>query len=252
MIYLKGLIGIAVLVAVGALAVALIRFNRKRLLVIRAAAAATDQQLEDVYRLVEACGTEAPSGFVLARTNDMRPDSASIVHLPSGLEDFPWGSRSIAVEAEREVRLRVVDAAAQPTRLLGRRYRPVAVPRYAGKSGKVRNRFIPSQYVKGNAELRAQLQSICPLYPEELLSYLLYAGRASFEFEPIDQARIGATPAWVQDPEFQYCDSCQKRMALILQIPGTLVHENAYNGATFYLFGCRQHADRTATVAQFT
>jgi hypothetical protein len=251
-VWLKVLFGLAALAGAITLAVILIRFNRKRLLIVRAAAAATETQLEDVYRFVEAGGTEIPNGFILARTNASADDTSCIVSVPTSLEEFPWAGRSIAVRAERDVQFRFVEDVAQTTRLLGRKYRPVAVPRYATESGKLRNRFAPAQYIKQNAELRGKLETICAAYPEELLSYLLCAGRESFEFEPIDQARIGTSAAWVQNPEFRYCDACRKRMVLILQLPGTLVHRKAFHRGTFYFFGCKHHSERTSTVAQFT
>jgi hypothetical protein len=159
---------------------------------------------------------------------------------------------SIAIEVGRDVQFRFLDASVQGTQLLGLKYRPVAVPRLTLKSGETRNQFAPSQYLKGNEELREKLKRICPSYPLELLSYLLCAGRESFEFEPFDQGRIGTSAAWIQDPEFQYCDQCNKRMVLILQVPGALLDKKAYNPGTFYLFGCKNHPDRTRAVNQFT
>jgi len=106
--------------------------------------------------------------------------------------------------------------------------------------------------VKDSPLLRERLLAVCSKYPDGLLSYLLCAGRDSFEFEPVCQGRIGTSAAWVQGPAFQYCDRCKKRMLLIVQLPGTLLHRKALHGATFYFFGCKDHPDRTATVSRFT
>jgi len=250
--WLKIAFGVGAAGMIAAPAIVLIRFNRKRLHIIRAAESATGEQLEQIYRMVEACGTEDCNGFVLGRTNETVGDSSCIVQVPAELGDFPWAGRSIGVEVQRDVQFHFVEGPGQGIRLLGRSYRAVAVPRIRFKSGKTRNKFDPTQYLKDNAALRETLVAVCPEYPDELLSYLLCAGRQSFEFEPIDQGRIGTSAAWVQDPEFQYCDQCRTRMTLIIQLPGTLVHEKAFHSGTFYFFGCRDHPDRTATVAQFT
>lgn len=250
--WVKTAFGVLAAGAVTALAIVLIRFNRKRLHIIRAAASATSEQLEEIYRTVEACGTEDSQGFVLGWTNETVDDSACEVSIPAQLTDFPWAGRSIGVEAQREVRFHFVDSRGRGIRLLGRKYRPVAVPRIRLKSGKTRNQFDPKRCLKRNPLLREKLLAVCPRYPDDLLPYLLCAGRSSFEFEPIDQGRIGTTAAWVQDPEPQHCDRCRKRMMLIMQLPGTLLHKKAFHRGTFYLFGCKDHPDRTATVAQFT
>jgi hypothetical protein len=238
--------------AVTALAVVLVRFNLKRLHIARAAARATSEQLEQIYRTVEACGTEDCQGFVLAWTNETLDDSSCEVTIPAHLTDFPWAGRSIGVRVERDVQFHFLGGAGQGIRLLGRKYRPVAVPRIRLKSGKARNQFDPKRYLKGNPLLRETLWTVCPRYPDDLLSYLLCAATASFEFEPINQGRIGTSAAWVQDPEHQQCDQCRKRMTLIIQLPGTLLHKKEFQRGTFYFFGCKSHPDRTATVAQFT
>lgn len=92
----------------------------------------------------------------------------------------------------------------------------------------------------------------CPENPHGLLAYLLCAGRESYEFEPIDQARVGTSPSWVQDPQHQLCPQCQRRMSLILQLPGTLLSHQAYHRGTFFLFGCPTHPTETSSLGQFT
>jgi hypothetical protein len=235
-----------------ALALSIVWFNIKRRRIMRDAARATPAELETIYALVEACGSADPAGFVLGRTNTTLDDPSCVVEIPATLTDFPWARRSFRIEAASDVQFHASETTGSGIRLLGRVYRPVAVPREKLSSGKERNRFNPRLYVKSNSTLRDSLARICPEHPADLLSYLLCSGQESFEFEPINQARIGTSAAWIQDPEFQYCDQCRKRMILVLQLPGTLVHRKAFHSATFYLFGCKSHPDRTATVKQYS
>ena len=252
MIWVKFLFGAVGLGIACCLGFVLVRFNLKRLRIIRAAAAATNEQLEEIYRLIGASGSQRASGFVLGRLNEAADDASYTVAIPRELEEFPWAGMIIAVEVDTDVQFRVLDQSYRKTQLQGQKYWPVSVPTVLLKSGKVRNQFSPSQYVKGNKQLQEELASICPEYPIDLLAYLLCVGGSSFEFEPIDQVRIGTSAAWVQVPEFQYCDHCKKRMALILQLPGTLLHNKAFHEGTFYLFGCKKHANQTCTVSQFS
>ena len=239
--------------AVVALAIILVRFNLKRRHVARCAASATPEQLEHVYTLVEQTGTTASNGCVLARTNRSTGETRCLVPLPRDLPEFPWAGELIEVTASTGVEFRFVDAiAAEPT-ILGRVYRPVRVPRHQTKhSAKAHNTFAPERYVASSTQLQTALRAVCPAYPAELLAYLLCAGRESFEFEPVDQARIGTSPAWVQDAENPVCPECRKRMHLVLQLPGALVGDKAFRRGTFYFFGCVTHPHRTASLGQFT
>jgi hypothetical protein len=250
------ILGYVLLAIVGAgvtaLALSIVWFNIKRKRIMRAAARATPAELETIYALVEASGSADSTGFVLGRTNTTADDPSCVVEIPATMTDFPWAGRSFHVEAAQDVQFRASETTGSGIRLLGRVYRPVAVPREKLASGKERNRFNPRLYVRSSSILRDSLVRICPEHPEDLLSYLLCAGQDSFEFEPINQARIGTSAAWIQDPEFQYCDQCRKRMILVLQIPGTLVHRKAFHSATFYLLGCKSHPDRTASVKQYS
>jgi len=251
-IWVKFLFSAVGLSIVSWLGFVIVRFNLKRRRIIRAAAAATSEQLEEIYRLIEASGSQRRNGFVLGRLNKAADDASCTVVIPGQLEEFPWAGMSIAVDVNTDVQFRILDGSYRKTQLQGQKYWPVSVPTVLLKSGKVRNQFSPSQYVKGNKRLQEKLTSICPEYPTDLLSYLLCVGGAGFEFEPIDQVRIGTSAAWVQGPEFQYCDQCKKRMVLILQLPGTMLHNKVFHEGTFYLFGCKKHANQTRTVGQFS
>jgi hypothetical protein len=231
------------------LAVVLIRFNRKRLHIVRCAEAASDEQLEAVYAQIGLLGTEAPSCAVLARTNRRTHSEGDwIVPIPSYVGE--WTSRSISADSGPPVEFRFSAAAAEPV-LRGHVYRVVPVPRNLTKSGKVRSQFSPSKYVAGNPQLSKALAEVCPAYPSELLAYLLAAGAETFEFDPVFQARIGGSPAWVQGADFPVCGECRKRMSLILQLPGALLPGKPMREGTFFFFACATHQDRTETVAQF-
>jgi hypothetical protein len=235
-----------------AFAAVIVFYNWKRVHIARVAANASDEQLESIYKLVEACGSEKPVGCLLARTNRTAQDATCMVSVPGWLEDFPWAGRTIIIEeAAREVSFRFAQDARATTQFLGKAFRAVAVPRNKSKSGKARNVFSPNRYVLSNQALRPALQKICTKYPDELLSYLFNSGAETFEFDPIDQARIGTSPAWVQAAEFQVCSECRRRMALVLQVPGVMIAKGWASG-TFYLFGCKQHPEITKTVVQFT
>lgn len=233
-------------------AVVIIRFNRKRMAIVRAAATATESQLEAIYTLVERSSTFPAAGHVLARTNRRSTGSACIIPIPEELPGFPWAGRRIEVTIAKEVEYRFIEPAHGEPSLLGKVVRPVRVPRYGtGRAGTTRNAFAPEKYLAASPDLRAALVEVCPDYAAELLAYLLCIGGETFEFEPINQARIGSTAAWVQSPEHQNCSECGKRMALILQLPGTAISRKHLHEGTFYLFGCPQHPEQTSSVAQF-
>jgi hypothetical protein len=231
------------------LAIILIRFNRKRVHIIRQAASATDDQLERVYRSIESKNTESPTCGVLTRTNRTAPSSSANIPIPEYVQ--PWAWKTIIVANADIVEFSLSDATTIEPAIAGKVFRILAVPRKPTKTGKSRNQFSPKSYVAGNPDLMDALRTICPRYPEELLSYLLSAGIDSFEFDPIHQARVGGSPAWIQNAEFQNCDQCKKRMVLLLQLPGSLVPGMANARAWFYLFGCVKHPKETKMVVQY-
>jgi hypothetical protein len=247
---LKTVIAVIIAALVIPLAVVLIRFNRKRLYIIRCVEAADAQQLEAIYTHLDQLGTQTPSCAVLARTNRRSgSDRDWCVPVPPFVE--PWAGRAIRADVASEVAFRLAGSAAPEPVLRGQVYRVVPVPRHLTKSGKARNQFSPSKYLAGNPQLLSALSAVCPEYPAELLAYLLAAGAETFEFDPMFQARIGGSPSWVQDAEFPECSECRKRMSLILQLPGALLPGKPMAEGTFFFFGCVNHPDKTKTVAQF-
>jgi len=231
-------------------AVALIRFNLKRVHIIRCAAGASDDQLERIYQLIDGMGTEPPVCAVLARTNRTSQEASCLIPLPSYFG--PWARRVITLETNDEPALRFCDRNTAEPVLRGKIFRLVPIPRHKTKTGKSRNQFSPASYLSDNPRLLDALKAVCPGYPAELLSYLLASGLETFEFDPMFQARVGGSPSWVQDAEFQSCDICKKRMNLILQLPGSMLPGKAMPRGTFFFFGCPTHPDQIKSVAQFT
>jgi hypothetical protein len=245
---------IVIIVIVGViaipLAIILIRFNRKRLHIIRCARGASPAQLEAIYTQIDKLGTESSSCAVLARTNRSSGGERDwIIPVPCYVD--AGAGRAITADAGPDVAFRFSMAAASEPILRGQAYRIVPVPRHMTKSGKARNQFAPSKYAAHNPELLAALRTVCPAYPADLLSFLLAAGAETFEFDPMFQVRLGGNPSWVQDAEYPRCDECKRRMNLILQLPGALLPGKPLPEGTFYFFGCVKHSDKTKTVGQF-
>ncbi len=134
-----------------ALAIVLIRFNRQRLRIARIAAAATIEDLESIYGLIQETTREQPCGRVLARTNQKATHTRCIVRLPQGLDDFPWSGRTVEIESAREVALRFIEEPVSETAFVGSVLRPVLVPRIKLSSGKIRNVFSPKRLVASSA-----------------------------------------------------------------------------------------------------
>ena len=229
----------------------IVPFNLKRRHIANCAAEADDDSLEEIYGLVEDLGETAPNGFVLAKTNRTLSDRSCCISVPSELEGFPWAGKTFCFEVSDDISFRLVPGSEEGAGFLGRSYRILAVPRFRTKTGKLRNKFTPEQYVTLSDDLRRVLIRLCPRFPTELLAYLLCSGNDSFEFDDDMQARIGTSAAWVQSADFQHCDLCKRRMALVIQVPGTMLHPKKFQEGVFYLFGCKQHPEELKTVMQF-
>jgi hypothetical protein len=232
------------------LAIVLIRFNRKRLYIVRKGEAASADQLERIYGLIDDGGQEPSAGWVLARTNTAAPDGRTLIKVPEDIAQFPWTGRVVEIDASRkEAAFAFVAEPLREAQSRGKVFRAVRVPRATSKRGRPRSIFSPRRYMATIPGLPEALRDVCPEYPQELLGYLLCVSGASFEFEPIEQARIGTAAAWVQDPEWQLCDACHRRMILILQVPDGMLSSKGGN-CVLYWFGCRRHTESTRMVAQ--
>lgn len=234
---------------VAALAWVTIRFNLKRRNVRDSLAQATSEQIGHVLDLVESIGTEPPVGGILIQTNDAT-DSYAAISIPDALSDFPWSGWSVSMKFEPDLSFDLSNKKLDGSRLCGRKYKFMSIPRVRTKSGKLRNVFDPARYMKLEPELETSLSEICPDHPEEALSAILCNGR--IEFEPIDQPRIGTSASWIQTPEWQSCDICRKRMTLILQLPGLCTGRKELREGTIYLFGCGDHPHETKQVLQYS
>ena len=158
---LKIVIATIIVAIVVLLAIILIRFNRKRLHIIRCAEAASERQLEAIYAHIDHLGTETPSCAVLAQTNRRSGSDADwSIPVPSYVE--PWGGRSISAENGSDVTFRFVSSKAFEPIVRGRAYRLLPVPRHLTKSGKARNQFSPGKYV-------ASIPSYCLRWPRFVL-----------------------------------------------------------------------------------
>jgi hypothetical protein len=247
------IVAVVVLAALGAFAATIVNFNIKRVRVIRAAEGIPDSQLEAIYQLVESAGTEPSSSYVLGRTNRPAPDAAHAIELPQEIGDVPWAGRQIVIQAAGdEVSFGFTPHDGHGTRLAGRMFRVVRVLQARSKAGKPRRIFSPARYVAASPALKDALEGAFSRDPTGLLSYLLCTGRDSFEFDEINQARIAASPVWVQNPETPACDRCRRRMQLIVQVPGSMIAAGPGHEDAFYLFGCPSHPDVTRTIGQRT
>jgi hypothetical protein len=230
----------------------IVRFNIKRRYIERQSAAASEHALADVYETVEKSSPVPSVACVLSRTNQAASDSQNVIAIPAWLPSFPWAGKEVCISIDDDVNVVVQSGSDNESRLKGRRYRALKVPRVVTRSGKHRNVYSPKRYFKLEPSLEQALKVICVKYPAEVLSYLLCPGLNSFEFEPIFQVRIGGSPAWVQVPEFTYCSICRKRMKFVLQVPGTMVGPSKFHEAVVFMFGCVTHPDQYDTVIQFS
>ena len=128
-----------------ALAVVLVRFNWKRLRIARIAAATSDDRLDRIYRLIEGSAPEESSGCVLGRTNRVGSDKRNLVGLPHALKEFPWSDRCVEIITGPGVTFRFSDERVLETRLGGKVFRAVRVPRVKASSGKLRNVYFPTR-----------------------------------------------------------------------------------------------------------
>jgi len=244
---IAGILGAVVALVV----IVLVRFNLKRLHVIRCTREAGNQQLEAIYSQIERIGSQQPTCAVLARLNCVT-DGNSTWHLPIPAYVQGWGGKAVEADVGIEVKFKLSNSLMPQPVLKGRCYRLVAVPRKLGKSGKIRNQFSPSAYLAQDPNLLESLSLVCAKYPAGLLGYLLAVGAETFEFDSINQARVGGSPAWVQGAEFPVCSVCRKRMSMIVQLPGVLLPGKPSENSTFYFFGCALHQDMVATIEQST
>lgn len=231
------------------LALLIVRFSWKRRHIIRCARAATEEQLETIYSLLDCVGPESAPSAVLARTNRNACDNKWLIPVPQVLK--PWGGRVVSADTVPDLSFTVVESAVSEPRLRGKVYRMVPMPPITEEDGQNVSTIL-FRFVREHPQLKSMLDGVCTRYPGELLQYLLCTGAETFELDPMDLVQLGGSPSWVQDEEFPFCEQCQKQMSLILQVPGTLLPGRAIPRGTFFFFGCAAHPEQTKTVGQFT
>lgn len=238
--------GIVLVALIVPLTIWLVRHNRKRLHIIRCVQAASAEQLERIYLMLERWQPH-PACFVLGRTN-LTASPEALIPLPDFL--LPWSGRVVTLGSGANVAFTVVDRPDATPQLAGKVFRAVPMPPTVEADWEnVATALV--RVVGEHSELRAALAEVCPAYPAETLQYLLSAGFETFELDPINQVQLGGTPAWIQDPEIPTCPVCARPMNFVLQVPGTLLEGAAPRG-TYFFFGCVDHPDQLKTVAQFT
>jgi hypothetical protein len=224
----------------------------KRRAIARSLARADPEDVEAVFQALEALGDEPSEGWLFARTNELRPASAEDrIVVPEGPPN-PWSGRTVVVTGEDELAVALVEKNEPESVLAGRLVRPVPVPRFRGRSGKVRNLFHPQALIRKSSALADALRAICPRHPAELLAFLLCPGGWSHEFEPIEQIRLGTPPVWIQGPVSRTCPRCKERMRVALQLPGFPLREKTWADTTFYVLACPEHPEELQVVRQMT
>jgi len=243
------LIGVGVAAVVAWLVVAAVQHSRKRHAVEKALAQATPEQISRIVDLAGSIGTEPSVGGVLVET-DERASGQTVISIPENIHDFPWVGQSVFLTFDPEPAFSLSEESVAHTLICGRVYRYMAVPRIKTKTGKLRNVFDLTRYPKLNPELSSAVAKVCEDYPQATLSAILWNGNLDSP-EPVDQLRIGTSAAWMQEPEWQYCGNCGKRMRLIVQFPGPCTEQKDYRDCTLYFFGCAAHPLETNSVVQF-
>lgn len=244
------LVGLAIAAGLLAFVIAAAKQSRKRRAVEQFLAQASPEQTSRIKKLVESIGTEPSVGGLLVDSGE-RENGVTSISIPEGIHDLPWAGKSVKFSFSPEPIFSVSEENSGRTLIGGRVYQYMAVPRIKTKSGKLRNVFDLARYTELCPELLPLLKEISEDYPIETLSAILWNGELGPP-EPVDQLRIGTSTAWMQQPEWQYCEICRKRMKLIVQVPGPETGEKTYRESTLYLFGCNDHPHETKSLAQFS
>ncbi len=201
---------------------------------------------QDVKRLIAETTSEAPSAAILVRSNESASDNECLIHIPEDLHDFPWAGLTVRVNAvdvgapkPRHI-CDFVESTFKGIRIKGRLYETQYVPRVRLKTGKRQNVYSSKRLMDLSPELRNIAKKAFPEAPEKFVSeFYSYSSEGS---------RIGGSPTWAQDPEFQQCDLCQRRMSLILQL--TASDLKAGTDEIVYFWGCRRHPHVNKTTYQ--
>lgn len=218
--------------------------------IISRAASTSAEQLEAIYNAIEKSGTEVPNAAIFARLHQTCASTDVRIIIPDFIE--PWSGMAIDFTFDKDVTLSLVKTAETSSSINGRQLRKVLVPRNRSKAGKLKNTYSPNEYFKKIPEVASACEKICPEFPSELLGYLFNISRECYYHDPIDQIRIGGSPSWIQNPEYELCPICKKRMSHIAQIPSEILPTHWKAIGDFYLMGCKKHPGQICTINQFT
>lgn len=218
-----------------------IRHKQKLKAIHEAVAAARPEALHNIYVEVEKCGSSHSGGYILGRSSEKAETMENVIHFPDDIPGFPWAGKTLEITLNGPLELHLSDDSGKQTMLNGERFVFVKIPRVEARPGQFVDLYLPNRYITANAELLAQLQLLCPKFPEQLLSHLLCAGTKGYEFEPTEQIRIGNGVSWVKSKELFYCGICEKKMSLVIQLPGNVIDATQFRNEVIYLFGCRDH-----------
>jgi hypothetical protein len=209
---------------------------------------------KDIYAIYEALSQMAGKSshtYIVGRTNAIAQTDGDMITLPQTLKDSPWAGQVVHINAGPQINMVINDTDAGPIQLGGRVYATIAVPSNINESGNDYVQYSPYKWLGQSDALVSAVSRLSPRYAEKLLSYLVTPGKDDFSFEPAYQVRIGEGVSWVKKPVVPVCDVCREPMSFILQCPGSLLNNRDTQYATYYLFGCKKHPDRTECVSQY-
>ena len=216
--------------------------HKQKLKSIHEALASTDlQTLTDIYSEVEKCGSSHSGGHILGRTGITSEKNVNRVVFPDNVPGFPWTGKTLEIKLDGALKLSISDSNEQQSILGGEKFVLIKIPSVEARPGQYVDLYLPNRYINVNPDLLSKLKSLCPQYPEQFLAHLLCPGTHGYEFEPTDQIRIGNGISWVKSRELFYCGICEKKMSLILQMPGNVIDATQFRNEVIYLFGCRDH-----------
>lgn len=210
----------------------------------RTVAAATDEQKEEVLRLLAEAAPAKPTAFRLRPTDQSIDGDLTLICLPKELEKFPWAGRCVTVSRdEYGYTCSFVESPFERIAIRGCIYRLEGIPKRVTKKGRKVDVSYDPDLLKHSPEL---LAAVTKLYPESPGNFLA----AILPKESPTDIQIGGSPSWLQSPEFPRCETCGRWMLLILQLSSADIFDKTSD--TIYFFGCRLHPESTATVFQFT
>lgn len=208
----------------------------------RAVEKTSEEEKQELLRLADSLVPDKPNAVILEPTGERLDENLTLVRLPNGLVDYPWGGRCVSVAKRVKgagwPECTFVDSEFDGIVIRGRIYRTRPVAQSTTKKGKTRNVYSSYQLLKAAPELNARLKRLYPREPAEFLDRIRPPSDGS-------ESRIGGSAYWPQSPLFPKCAVCGKRMCLIVQFSPSDLGD--MSDCMLYFFGCRTHPDSTQT-----